>query len=436
MPSYYTGKIINGYEIIECLTSGDYATSYKVKKGGKLLFLKEYNDPAENAPNFKAFVQQQDRINERLCSRKLRCLERLLDTFITNYRYHQVKEFLDCVDLSVYLKKDLDLDNRLWICRLWLGILREISEANVIHHDLKPQQVLMVKDAGVKLGHRMIFADFDWAVIDGNMVKSVSTPGYASPEHMAGVVPTVASDLYQSGVVLYVILTDRLPFYNTGEIFEPDEFNRVMCERMQNAEFIPPHIVQPIVPKWASDIICTMLAWDIAARISVEDAIKSWDRKSISALPSRPAATVATSEGSTIPVTPATPTSKASTPAVTKVPSWIRLRHDSGANMSFSADETPVTRQLFHGPFKQVITSTGYPIAAYFPSDDKTPFFTIRKDSNCWKTKGSDHRNNCLLNGTKLDTGIWTIIKQGDILEIYSTKESKVVGKFTFEVPV
>ena len=104
--------------------------------------------------------------------------------------------------------------------------------------------------------------------------------------------------------------------------------------------------------------------------------------------------------------------------------------------MSFSANETLVTRQLFHGPFKQVMTTSGHPIAAYFPSDDKTPFFTIRKDSDCWKTSGSDHRNHCLLNGAKLETKTLMPIKQGDILEIYGEKESKVVGKFTFEVPL
>jgi serine/threonine protein kinase len=424
MPSYYNGKIINGYEIIECLTSGEYATSYKAKKGGKVYFFKEYIDPVESAPNFKAFVQQQNKINERLCSRKLRCLERLLDSFIINYRYHQVKEFLNCVDLFDYLKKDFDLDNRLWICRLWLGILREISGANVIHHDLKPQQVLMVKDAGVKLGHRMIFADFDWAVIDGNMVKSVCTPGYASPEHMKGIIPTVASDLYQTGVVLYEILTGRLPFYNDCEFYDAE----IACERMEKADFILPHILQPVVPKWASDIICAMLVWEPSSRIPVEDAVIAWDRKSLSA-PSRPIVKGAL-------VTPAKTTTKPAAPLPSKVPAWIRLRHDSGANMSFSANETLVTRQLFHGPFKQVMTTSGHPIAAYFPSDDKTPFFTIRKDSDCWKTSGSDHRNHCLLNGAKLETKTLMPIKQGDILEIYGEKESKVVGKFTFEVPL
>jgi len=432
MPSYYKGKIINGYDIIDCLTSGEYATSYKAKKGGKVYFLKEYTDPVESSPDFKAFVQQQNRINERLCSRKLRCLERLLDTFIVNYRYHQVKEMLDCVDLSVYLQKDFDLDNRLWICRLWLGIQREISGANVIHHDLKPQQVLMVRDAGVKLGHRMIFADFDWAVIDGNMVKCVGTPGYASPEHMAAVIPTVASDLYQTGVVLYEILTGRLPFYNGGELYDP----KVTCERMQKADFIPPHVVQPVVPKWASDIICAMLAWEPAARLTVEDALKAWDRKSLSA-PSRPAATAVAPTGPVAPpIAPVTPITKATTPTVAKVPSWIRLRHDSGANMSFSIDETPVTRQLFHGPFKQVMTTSGNPIAAYFPSDEGKPFFTIHKDADGWKIKGSEHRNHCLLNGAKLEVKTWKPVKHGDTLDIFSGKDSTVVGKFTFEVPV
>ncbi len=276
MPSYFAGQNVNGYEIVDCITSGSFATSYRARKGGKNYFLKEYSDPTEGSPEFKSFVAQQDDINKRLCSLKLRCLERLLETFVTGYRYHQIKELLNCVDLSVYLPTDLDLDNRLFICRMWLGILKELSSAGIVHQDLKPAQILMVKDAGVRLGHRMMFADFDWAVLDGGIVKQVSTPGYATPEHMTGVTPTIASDLYQSGVVLYEILTGQLPFYRAGEFYDL----AVAQDRMERGDFEPPAVVQPVVPEWASSIISAMLTWDVASRPSVESAIKAWDTKS------------------------------------------------------------------------------------------------------------------------------------------------------------
>ncbi len=412
MPSYYSGQTVNGYEIIDCITSGSFATSYRARKGGKNYFLKEYTDPTEASDDFRGFVDQQAAINSRLCGLKLRCLERLVDTFTNGYRYHQVKELLNCVDLSDYLPTDLDLDNRLFICRLWLGILKDLSSAGIVHQDLKPAQILMVKDAGVKLGHRMMFADFDWAVLDGNMVRQVSTPGYATPEHMTGVTPTIASDLYQSGVVLYEILTGQLPFYRAGEFYDP----AVAMDRMQKNDFEPPHILQPVVPAWAGSIISVMLSWDPADRPSADDAIKAWDSK-IALEPRK------------VPPPPPIP------PVVhSVVPTWIRLRHASGVSLSFSQDEVKVTRQLFNGPFRSVICASGHPVAAYFPSDDVTPLFTVRRESDGWKITGSSHRNRGILNSADLDSSRWDLLKNGDQLAIYSRNDAGTVALFTFEI--
>lgn len=418
MPSYFSGQIVNGYEIIDCITSGSFATSYRARKGGKNFFFKEYTDPTEGSPEFRSFMEQQDAVNRRLCSLKLRCLERLLDTFVNVYRYHQIKELLNCVDLSVYLPTDLDLDNRLFICRMWLGIIKELSSAGIVHQDLKPAQILMVKDAGVRLGHRMMFADFDWAVLDGGMVKQVSTPGYATPEHMTGATPTIASDLYQSGVVLYEILTGQLPFYRAGEFYDL----AVARKRMERADFEPPEVVQPVVPSWASSIISAMLTWDAGSRPSVEEAIRAWDAKS-PIITTSPKTTVAATAAK---VTPA--------PTAITFPSWIRLRHDCGASLSFSADETAVNRQIFHGPFRNVITSSGHPVAAYFPSDDVTPLFTIRRDADGWMITGGNHRNHGILNGSPLTAAAWELLKNGDRLGIFGRNDAGTVAEFTFEV--
>lgn len=422
MPSYFAGQNVNGYEIVDCINSGVYATAYQVRKGGKNFFLKEYGDPTQGSPEFKSFVAQQDNINKRLCSLKLRNLERLQDTFITSYRYHQIKELLDCIDLEKYLPINRDLDDRLFICRLWLGILKELSAADIVHQDLKPAQILMINDPAVRLKRRLMFADFDWAIINGNMVKLVSTPGYATPEHMNGVTPTKASDLYQTGIVFYQMLTERLPFYHSGEIYDPEDLT-VFKNRMERGEFDPPSVLEPVVPEWASSIITAMLTWDIAARPTVEAVILAWDTKSPMS---------AKAAAATAPVPPPASPIPASVPTVS---SWIRLRHDSGASLSFKEGETAVSRQLFHGPFRNVIATSGHPVAAYFPSDDVTPLFTVRKEESGWKIVGGNHRNHGILNGTPLADAVWEPLKNGDRLEIYGRNDSGTVAEFTFEVP-
>jgi serine/threonine protein kinase len=193
---------------------------------------------------------------------------------------------------------------------------------------------------------------------------------------------------------------------------------------MQRGEFEPPHKLQPVVPEWAGSIISSMLAWDPAARPSAEDAIKAWDRKAILVAKSAKAPTTRPVAAVTTPAAPAS-----------SVPPWIRLRHDSGASMSFSSDETQVTRQLFNGPFRTVTCDSGHPVAAYFPSDDVTALFTVKKEADGWKITGSNHRNNGILNGTPLDNTRWDTLKDGDQLAIYSRNNAGTVASFTFEVP-
>lgn len=102
-----------------------------------------------------------------------------------------------------------------------LRIAREISEAlahahanNLVHCDIKPHNILMMPD-----GHAKV-ADFGIAravtestmTYSGNVVGSVH---YFSPEQAKGTMITPKSDVYSLGVVLYEMLTGKLPF--TGE---------------------------------------------------------------------------------------------------------------------------------------------------------------------------------------------------------------------------
>ena len=433
MPSYLPGQIVHGYEILDCLSCGGFATSYRARRGGEEFFLKEYSDPTEISPDFTDFIKQQEVIDSRLRGLKQPCVERLLDTFVTNCHYHQVKSLLNCVDLDKYLESDTDLDNRLFICRLWLGILNAISSAGIVHQDLKPAQILMVKRGGIKLNHFMVFADFDWGVVDGKQIRPVCTAGYITPEYFKGEIPTIASDLYQSGMVLYRILTERLPFYIPGEVYDVEKIQ----VRMKNNECLSPAEIQPDVPEWASDNVMSMLAWDMDKRPAIEDLINAWDKKNSltveksASLPDE--SHLKRAAAPEVEVSP--PAETTSYPETVSVAEWIRLRHSNGSSLSFKDDHTPVTRQLFHGAFRTVLADSGHPIAAYFPSNEAVSLFNIRKKETAWEISGSSHRNYGLLNDTQLEMDKWEAINQDDVLKIFSRNEKGVVAEFKFEIP-
>ncbi|HXM37109.1 MAG TPA: serine/threonine-protein kinase [Gemmatimonadales bacterium] len=97
-------------------------------------------------------------------------------------------------------------------------ILREVAWAlayahrqNVVHRDIKPDNVLLERDSG-----RALVADFGIAGASGQGTgKLVGTPEYMSPEQALGEAVDGRSDLYSLGVVGYYALSGRLPFAST-----------------------------------------------------------------------------------------------------------------------------------------------------------------------------------------------------------------------------
>ena len=106
------------------------------------------------------------------------------------------------------------------ICRIVRHVLSALDEAhalNVIHRDLKPENVIIGSGHN---GHEVVkVVDFGLATITGPGSSAITRPGvvcgtpdYMSPEQGRGEALDGRSDVYAIGVVLFEMLTDRLPF--------------------------------------------------------------------------------------------------------------------------------------------------------------------------------------------------------------------------------
>jgi len=171
-------------------------------------------------------------------------IARLLDAGLTHDGVpYLVMEYVDGLPIDEYCaRRELALDQRL---RLFCSVARAVHyahETGVVHRDLKPSNVLVLSDGTAKLldfGIAKIIASADEDLV-ATLTESgmlLMTPAYASPEQVAGGPITPVTDIYALGVVLYQLLTGRLPLELGGR--HPG----VMVEAILEEEPRPPSTV-------------------------------------------------------------------------------------------------------------------------------------------------------------------------------------------------
>jgi serine/threonine-protein kinase len=164
------------------------------------------------------------------------------------------------------------------------GALEIAHAAGVVHRDVKPQNVMLV-DSHIELLAKL--TDFGIArQVDGDYTtltmtgQVLGTPDYLSPEQVLGEPGGPSSDLYALGIVLYELLTARLPF----------EADTPLAAASRRMVADPPSLTtfRRDVPKALEEVILLVLRRDPAARpASAHDlaAALRWSRARSPAIP-------------------------------------------------------------------------------------------------------------------------------------------------------
>jgi tetratricopeptide (TPR) repeat protein len=135
-------------------------------------------------------------------------------------RPYLVMEYVEGVPIDVYTAT-IDVSERL---KLFLKVCEGVSHAHrclIIHRDLKPSNILVDASGQPKLLDFGIAKMLDEAGDATQTVERLLTPNYASPEQLAGIVQSTATDVYSLGAVLYKLLTGAVP----SEIHAPSHVN-------------------------------------------------------------------------------------------------------------------------------------------------------------------------------------------------------------------
>jgi len=134
-----------------------------------------------------------------------------------------IMEFLDGKNLNQTVRTEgpFPVERALPVLIQACGALDEAHKAGIIHRDLKPENIFLVQSGGLK-DHAKVL-DFGLAKVGERQMRPGSiiltqegmvfgTPEFMSPEQAQGKTLTPASDIYSLAVILYEVLTGKLPF--------------------------------------------------------------------------------------------------------------------------------------------------------------------------------------------------------------------------------
>ncbi len=157
---------------------------------------------------------------------------RLLDGGVTSdVLPYLVMELVEGVPITQYAAQHaLSIEARLQLFQKVSEAVQYAHSRLVVHRDLKPGNILITADGTPKLldfGIAKLLSDASQPLAESNQTLQLLTPDYASPEQVRGLAPTVATDIYSLGAVLYELLTGRPP--HRVDSSAPSEIERAIC---------------------------------------------------------------------------------------------------------------------------------------------------------------------------------------------------------------
>ena len=242
------GKYIAGrYEMLEKVGNGGMATVYKAKDSvlNRLVAVKvlkdEYTTDTEFIRRFNAEAQSAAGLTH----------SNIVSVYDVGHElniYYIVMELIQGKTLKQIINEDGALPWK-WSVNIAIQIASALEAAhknNIVHRDIKPHNIIITEDGVAKV------TDFGIAKAVSNSTitafgTTIGSVHYFSPEHAKGGFTDVKSDLYSLGVVMYEMLTGRVPF-------DADTPVSVALKHMQEKP-IEPIKLNPSIPYSVNKII-------------------------------------------------------------------------------------------------------------------------------------------------------------------------------------
>ncbi len=229
----YTARSIGSYRLREAIGRGGMGVVYRAERAEGNFDQQVAIKLLSNWQNRDLRLDRFQREQQLLASLNHPNIAQLYDGGLTEEgQPYIVMEYVQGEPINIYCDRHrLTIDARLKLTMQVVDALHYAHRNLVIHRDIKPSNILVTEDGQIKL------LDFGIAKLLGEQEAAdlthtgdqLMTPGFAAPEQLRGQNVSVATDIFQLGLVLYELLTGRHAFRErAGTYFE---LAKKVCEQ-------------------------------------------------------------------------------------------------------------------------------------------------------------------------------------------------------------
>jgi serine/threonine-protein kinase len=259
----FEGVEVPGYEMLEKVGSGGMASVFRARRrsDGTIVALKVPMEQYVADAKFIRRFHREAEVAQRLDHPNI---VRTYEHGALGVQHYMAMEYVDGRSLEGFIEADeLDVPLCVDVMKRVVEALQSIHAAGIIHRDIKPGNIMIVK-GGLREGRPRVEPEavklMDFGIAGGKVMTRltmtgarVGTPVYMSPEQARGLKIDHRSDIYSLGLVLYEMLTGQTAFKGGYEAIVHQQIFQTPA---------PPRQVDVTIPRALDSLVMRMIAKD------------------------------------------------------------------------------------------------------------------------------------------------------------------------------